>query len=242
VIELCAIHGFLGRPLDWSELFSDFHAADLFSRKFLGDSPSLDSAAKRINSSTKRRPRVLLGYSLGGRIGMHALTSQPKSWDAAVIISAHPGLAEADLAGREARIKQDEDWARRFESDDWGTVLRDWNAQPVFSGVASPIKRDASDRTLLAQALRAWSLGRQADLRPALKSLKIPVLFMAGERDSKFTALASECAALSSSFRSVIVPGAGHRVPWEKPSQFLNELTKFLEEVGLSRLGEHYAN
>ena len=32
------------------------------------------------------------------------------------------------------RRAADEKWAKRFKHDDWETVLRDWNAQPLFGG------------------------------------------------------------------------------------------------------------
>ena len=49
-------------------------------------------------------PRVLIGYSLGGRLALHALTQQPQLWDAAVLISPHPGLrSHGERAARKIR-------------------------------------------------------------------------------------------------------------------------------------------
>ncbi|HEV8433755.1 MAG TPA: alpha/beta fold hydrolase, partial [Thermoanaerobaculia bacterium] len=67
--------------------------------------------------------RVLVGYSMGGRLALQALVANA-AFDRAVIISAGLNLEE----GREERRARDEAWAKRFESDAWDEVMRDWNA------------------------------------------------------------------------------------------------------------------
>src|SRR5205085_504342 len=66
---------------------------------------------------------VLLGYSMGGRFALEMLIAGAE-FDRAVIVSAGLNLEE----GREERRARDEAWARRFESDPWDDVMRDWNA------------------------------------------------------------------------------------------------------------------
>src|ERR1041385_616117 len=68
--------------------------------------------------------RVLVGYSMGGRLALQALI-EGAAFDRAVIVSAGLNLEE----GREERRERDEAWAMRFESDEWENVMRDWNAQ-----------------------------------------------------------------------------------------------------------------
>ena len=67
---------------------------------------------------------VLVGYSMGGRLALQALIDGAP-FDRAVIISAGLNLEE----NRDERRARDEAWARRFESDPWDEVIRDWNAQ-----------------------------------------------------------------------------------------------------------------
>ena len=64
---------------------------------------------------------VLLGYSMGGRLALELL--QRERFAKAVIISA--GLNVPDPA----RVARDEEWARRFESEEWSSLMRAWNAQ-----------------------------------------------------------------------------------------------------------------
>src|SRR5690606_6539540 len=87
--------------------------------------------------------RILVGYSLGGRIALHALRDSPDLWQAAVIISAHPGLVlEED---RVVRKKADQEWAKRFMHEDWDLLMKSWNSQPVFKNGSQPLLRHERD-------------------------------------------------------------------------------------------------
>ena len=75
---------------------------------------------------------MLLGYSLGGRLALHALLHAPELWAGALVVGADTGLA--DPKEREARVRWDAAWAERFLNEPWEDVLRDWDAQAVFGG------------------------------------------------------------------------------------------------------------
>jgi pimeloyl-ACP methyl ester carboxylesterase len=84
----------------------------------------------------------------------------------------------------------------------------------------------------LAHAMRALSLARMPDLRPALARPGLPrITFMAGLRDEKFAALAAETAAVlpAGRARSLIVPGAGHNLLLERPAEVAIELASAKE-------------
>ena len=120
--------------------------------------------------------RVLLGYSLGGRLALHTLLDaafiHPGLWDAAVIVSAHPGLSVGSANERSLRIAADERWAERFERDPWPRLVNDWGAQPVFCGKPWPLARHERDfdRDELRSALSSWSLGGRRRCRARSKS------------------------------------------------------------------------
>src|ERR1041385_1856831 len=98
--------------------------------------------------------RVLLGYSMGGRLALQALI-EGANFDRAVIVSAGLNLEE----GRDERRARVDAWAKRFESDPWDDVMRDWNAQPVFGGHVLPRFESDYDRHELARQLRENSPG-----------------------------------------------------------------------------------
>jgi 2-succinyl-6-hydroxy-2,4-cyclohexadiene-1-carboxylate synthase len=173
---------------------------------------------------------VLVGYSLGGRLALHALLHDPGAWRGAILISTHPGLADA--AARAERLADDAIWAERFARADWETTVARWNAQAVFSGGGPcPIRVErAFSRTCLAEGLTAWSLGSQADLRERLPQLGLPILWIAGERDTKFTALAREAASFSPRAEWQTIAEAGHRVLFDNPEGLARAIDRFLEK------------
>lgn len=225
--KMYALHGFLGRPKDW-EITPKFYAPDLFQSGSLG----LWEWARNFNAQVAREseaPRVLMGYSLGGRLALHALIDQPSLWSAAVIISAHPGLSSEEE--KAARFERDKGWAKRFESDPWDPLMNDWNAQDLFGSSSPCFLRQEKDysRAALVQALLNWSLGKQDHLLPQLAKLTLPLLYIAGEQDNRYAKQAAQCAAVNSDAQLWIAPEAGHRVPWQQPDSFQNQLDTFLK-------------
>jgi 2-succinyl-6-hydroxy-2,4-cyclohexadiene-1-carboxylate synthase len=150
-------------------------------------------------------------------------------WNKVVIVSASPGMTSEPE--KEARIAADQTWAERFRTDTWTSVISDWNSQPVFASVQQDrLRREEAEyhRDHLAWALEQGSVGRQENLRRRLRAFEGQILWMAGERDRRYAALAEECASLHSGFQSCIIPDAGHRVPWESPVHFSREVLRFL--------------
>lgn len=201
---ITALHGFLGRPADW-----DF----LREAGFEVDARDLDDVPQSGDT--------ILGYSMGGRIALHALLEGAR-YQRAVIISAGLGIeAEVDRAARRAA---DERWAKRFARDDWETVLRDWNAQPLFGGDVRVRRERDYDRRRIVDALRRWSPGVLPPLAARLHEIEIPVLWIAGERDAKYVSEAKRAVSLLPDAKLWICPGAAHRVPWEQPEAFVRAL------------------
>lgn len=242
LFDLWCLHGFLGLPEDWRQnLFPPefnlgLHTLDWLPRLagLPDETPTLGRLADHLNETVVRtcpasRRRVLLGYSMGGRIALHMLLQAPKVWDDAIMVSTHPGLGDA--GEREQRLKSDRVWARRFRDDPWDILIRDWNAQPVFRGDHVPVMprtENAFSRAALALALERGSLARQPDLRPGLRDLNRPVLWVAGANDDRYRVLAVECQTLNPCFELAILPDAGHRVPWARRTLFIKTVMQFL--------------
>jgi len=215
-VSILALHGFLGRGSDWDFLRDagfEVVAPDLFGPAVtpnVSEGPGgARDASRHIRAALPPRPRgprgALVGYSLGGRLALHVAND----YDLAVIISA--GITPGD-AVREAA---DDAWARRFESDDWETLIRDWNAQPVFGGHVAHRDEHDFDRRALARALRDWSPA--VLMPPDLTTITTRVLWIAGERDAKYVAEGRRAVSLLPNATLAVVEGAGHRVPFERP-------------------------
>ena len=161
---------------------------------------------------------ILLGYSMGGRLALRMLELHPMQ--KAIIVSA--GLNAPD----DERRKRDEEWARRFETEAWPTLMRDWNAQPVFGGHALDRREEDYDRAELARQLREYSPAVLPP--PELERIETPVLWIAGERDAKYVDIARRAVARLPRAELWICPDAGHRVPWEQRDAFVARLREFL--------------
>lgn len=231
-----ALHGMAGQPGDLFPLLRKCgypHTAWHLWRCLL-DWPGCDSfpgfaAALHREIAESPRPRVLLGYSMGARLALQCLVTNSDDWDAAILISAHPGLA--DEKEKAERIATDHHWAVRFLQEPWTEVMHDWNAQPVLAGesiVMSEQRLVELWRREIAQAFHCWSLGAQPDLRPHLSDVQCPVLWITGERDRKFSTLAASCVKLLPDAVHVKIPGAGHRVHLDQPDAATQAIRKFL--------------
>jgi 2-succinyl-6-hydroxy-2,4-cyclohexadiene-1-carboxylate synthase len=210
---IVALPGFLGHPSDWDVLRAQ--GFEVESRSYFEDSavPSIEDFAEQL--ATELRPGdTLLGYSMGGRLALEALARGARV-ARAVIVSAGLGIEGDDL--RVQRRVADEAWARRFEHEPWNDVLAAWNAQPLFGGHAMIREEREYDRRALADVLRRWSPAVQQPLAARLPLIETPIVWLAGERDLKYVAEGRRATSMLPNAELEIVPGAGHRVPWEAP-------------------------
>lgn len=239
-MDVFGLHGFLGSPSDWDQtkdaLQSDFswlrwHSVSCWSG-WKDKPPSLRDWARSFcqqAAATTQEKRILVGYSMGGRLALHALLEQPELWEKAVIISAHYGLQ--DEAARAARRQHDATWAARFRTLPWDELMQAWEQQSVFGGPqkAPMIRQEADvDRSQLAGALETWSLGNQAYLLPALGPLCDKLLWLVGTEDTKFCQLTETPEFLAQQIRTLRMEALGHRLPWQDPPRFLHVLHDFL--------------
>jgi 2-succinyl-6-hydroxy-2,4-cyclohexadiene-1-carboxylate synthase len=154
------------------------------------------------------RGDVLLGYSMGGRLALRKLNGYRR----AVIVSARVRAPEPNRV----------DWSPRFASQPWETLMRDWNAQPIFGGHAMPRHERDFDRRELVRQLRQFAPSAFEG------SIDVPTLFVAGERDAKYVDEVAFAVRRWPLAEGWICPGAAHRVPWEQPELFIERLREFV--------------
>jgi 2-succinyl-6-hydroxy-2,4-cyclohexadiene-1-carboxylate synthase len=170
----------------------------------------------------------LAGYSMGGRIALHAALTLRERIDKLVLIGASPGLA--DPAERAARRAADEALAARIEAVGVEEFAREWATQPLFAGqperVAAAAHADRLRNTPegLAAALRGLGTGAMDPLWDRLPELALPVTLLVGERDEKFRAIAEQMAARLPDARVVVIDGAGHAAHLESPETVVAHL------------------
>ncbi len=239
--ECWCLHGAVGMASDWrgfSKAMADAgigtRAVDLW--RFLQCDPMpLPTFGRAFNAEVggevfRGNGRALAGYSMGGRLALHALLDQPHPWQAAVVISADPGIE--DDSARISRRSADTTWATRALAGDWQQFLADWAMQPVLDG--TPIRDPQATSSLvtrrreIARSFVDWSIGNQQPLWDRLGEIKIPVLWVVGENDTKFRALGERAVSLIPNGHLAIAPASGHRVPWEAGDWFAEQVAGFL--------------
>lgn len=225
------LHGNVGSPDSW-EIFEDkidaaINAIDLWS--LAAGRLSLLDAGQRIADSAENGD-VLLGYSMGGRLALHALLADREKWKAAIIVSAHPGMER----GHRKRLDSDEEWAQLAETD-WDDFLRRWNAMEILNGNRLPpqgfVQANEANQFNIAQGFRDWSLGAQYNLLHTFPGFGCPVLWVTGTLDDKYCRVAEQAVLKLRRGRHVYVPNAHHRVPWEQPKLFAEIVNEFLFSV-----------
>lgn len=157
---------------------------------------------------------VFVGYSLGGRLLVHALARllrSKRAWPLrhAFFLSSNPGLIEPkDIAGRR---RWEQAWMERFRHEDWESLRRDWNALSVFEASREAQRReDQFSRELLALALERWSVTRHERF---LKDIhEVPQHWCFGLKDAKYKALGLRLKESGHPGQYVFFERGGHRL------------------------------
>lgn len=225
-MKIIALHGFLGKNADW-ELYKNFPLIPidpfiLSPQHFL----SLNEFGAKLNKEIEGNENVLLGYSMGGRLGLHALIQNPKKWKAAIIISTHTGLT--NTTEKQERLKNDAKLLLEFQNDFDGH-LKKWDKLPIFSK-GSSFLRKKEDYTpfILKQCLHYWSLGHQENLKSSVEKLSLPILWIAGALDEKYAKLAKSMQFSHSKSKIWIATNTYHRVAWELKVNCEQQIQQFL--------------
>jgi 2-succinyl-6-hydroxy-2,4-cyclohexadiene-1-carboxylate synthase len=251
--DVLFLHGFMGSAADWQDV-----ATTIGNRAFCialdlpghGDSLDLTQKAYTMEGTARavirtldeleaRRP-VIVGYSMGGRLALYLALRFPERCAGLFLESASPGLESA--GEREARRDADEEKAKWLESGDFGCFLRDWYRQPLFA----PLARDGellrrtiearrrNDPSELARSLRGMGMGIQPSLWEELEGLAVPALAVAGELDGKYARISSRMASINVKVEPAVIPGVGHNVHDEAPTQYAALLGRFLDRLSLA--------
>ena len=233
--HLYPLHGFLGRPQDWHFLQGPIQATfcPISLDKIASPTAGLQEWGRHFNQQIPLQgssPNILLGYSLGGRLALHALINSPHLWQAAIIVSAHPGLKTRE--DKRDRLEHDHRWAQRFLEEPWPALMDSWNSQSIFQGQRMDPRAETDYcRQSLHEQLIGWSLGNQDDLSEAICTLFIPILWVVGERDLPYRQLADTLHLKHPLSKHWCASKVAHRIPWESSSEFINEINQFIHTL-----------
>lgn len=248
-VNLFFLHGFLGRPNDWDAVKGPLSQSqnlriftpDYFNDRALGPQHSFQDWADNFtdwveNLGCSAEINILVGYSLGGRLALHAFERQPALWKKVICVSANPGFNDVydsfNAASEERRLREKNDsyWAEEFRKAPWESVLRAWNAQPVFGGGENEPVRSEMDysREVLGLALTQWSLAQQKNMRFLLKEHAQKVLWIVGAKDEKYVQMSNKLKNEISELQVESLPEASHRILFDNPYGLSKSICEFI--------------
>ncbi len=226
--SIVLLHGFTQTGASWDPVRSRLGeryrvlAPDLPGHGPDGSSApvDLDAAVASVLAVAPAR-FVLGGYSMGGRVALHAALAAPGRVARLVLVGTTAGIE--DSGARAERRAADEGLAERIEGMAIEAFATEWAATPVLAGqppgvlAAAHADRLRSRPAGLAAALRGLGQGACPPVWDRLAELELPVVLVVGERDERYRAIAARLEAALPAAVTLTVPGAGHAVHLEAP-------------------------
>jgi 2-succinyl-6-hydroxy-2,4-cyclohexadiene-1-carboxylate synthase len=231
-------HGFTQTARSWDAVATLIDErvidADIVAVDMPGHGSAADVSADLWQSAERLTqlggPATYVGYSMGGRVALHAALSHPNVVDRLVLIGATAGIDDADE--RTERRRADELLAERIEAIGLEAFIDEWLATPLFArlGPSNDQRADRLRNTTagLASSLRSTGTGTQTPLWDRLGAIEAPVLVLVGQEDTKFHALGERLVSLIPRAELAVIPGAGHSVHLEAPVQTVDVMVRWL--------------
>lgn len=232
---LVGLHGFLGGPGDFSELFAqmssqDTWAPDLYTPGPLDPRHDFTTWSDHFAQALERRwPEKpwLLGYSMGGRLALHMATLKPAFIRGVIVVSAHPG--RFDHAEQVERQTWEQKWSQIFLREPLERAVQLWNSQDLFQNSKPLNVRPDLNSQLVSLSLSQWSSTRHQFDLSQLKPSTVPIVWMVGARDLAYRKLLARFEPIR------VIEGAGHRVMLDAPKALAVEVDRTM--MGLSTQG-----
>jgi 2-succinyl-6-hydroxy-2,4-cyclohexadiene-1-carboxylate synthase len=177
---------------------------------------------------------VLCGYSMGGRLAIHAALRSPARYAALVTIGASAGIDEP--GARERRRESDERLAGWMEGATIEDVVPIWERQPLFADQSERLIDDQREGRLshdpreLATLLRTAGQGALTSAWYELGRLEMPWLALAGSRDERYTRAARRIAREAMNAHVGVVTDAGHAPHLQQPAEVARLVVEFLDQ------------
>lgn len=181
---------------------------------------------------------IVVGYSMGARLLLQALHQLHDLVDGLIVESGTNGIS--DDIERITRRENDFRLAQ-FALSDFSGFQKFWENHPALQPVKTIEDHELQQirEIQLSQKPQyvSWSLmhfgtGSMPFLpKSFFSSFTKPVLFLAGEQDTKFAKKAKELARLNPLFFCEIISNCGHRVHLEQRELYVKQLETFHKHI-----------
>ncbi len=184
-------------------------------------------------------PPVLVGYSMGGRVALETLVRTDRALPLSGTVFESAGLGPRDDADRTALAKRSRQWLAKLQAEGVEAFVDWWESLPLFA-TQRLLEQDVRDRVraerigcgvdglacMLAgtgQHLQSYADDSLAALQDAA-ARGIAVVYLAGEHDDRYCAIAEAIRASSPLVQVHIVDDAGHNIHLERLDAFIGSL------------------
>ena len=246
---LMLLHGFTGSAASWGEHLDHFAASRrVIALDLIGhgntDSPpdanrySFDHVAADLRAllTTLDVNKVdLLGYSMGGRVALYYALKYPDTVQSLIIEAADAGIERHDE--RAARQATEKSWAGIIRDQGLPAFIEFWENVPIFATqkrLSADMQAHLREHRLnhnpagLAHAVVSLGVGSQPPLWNRLSELHMPILYLVGSLDAKFSAIGQRVKQMLPAAQLQIIPDSGHNVHLEQPDLFRQAVDQFL--------------
>jgi 2-succinyl-6-hydroxy-2,4-cyclohexadiene-1-carboxylate synthase len=192
--------------------------------------------------SLQKTNLFICGYSMGARLVLQAMKDLQNLVSGFIIESGTNGIESE--SEREVRKINDRRLANLARTN-FKEFQNYWMNHPTLNPVQVicfddilRLKIIQSEQNPESVALSLEQFGTAA--MPFLdktyfEPLQKPVLFIAGDKDTKFAKKAIELETYNSEFQSKLIENCGHRVHLEKPNVYVDEVVVFINRI-ISRI------
>lgn len=242
------IHGFMGDSSDWNIVKKSFEknyhilAVDLpgHGKSDLPSTPyTFTSIAENIRQKIKKykKSSYISGYSLGGRVALYCLDLFPELIRGIILESSHPGITSKKE--KKERYGQDIKMLQQVKSnEELKLFLCQWYSSSIFKNInkhknyfSMINKKTNNNITNLKKSLKYLSLGIQRDFWPLLKRTNIPILFLSGELDLKYSEIGKNLSNINHKIIELNIKNASHNIHFTHSEKYISEIEYFLEGI-----------
>jgi 2-succinyl-6-hydroxy-2,4-cyclohexadiene-1-carboxylate synthase len=224
------LHGFAATARHWDRVIATLPAGRFtpIALNLTGATPLTPDGVTTLVGDAADGPLVLAGYSMGGRLALHAALAIPQRIARLVLISTSPGIEDA--GERSARRAADDALAAQIERGTIAEFVERWRGVPLFAHDPDWVHDEvaADERRCkpaqLAAALRSLGVGAMTPMWDRLSELRMPVEVVVGADDAAYEATGRRLAASIGNATVRAVAGVGHRVVLQAPHAVVDAL------------------
>lgn len=247
-IPLVFLHGLMGFAANWGKIWPHFESnykVLVFDQRGHGRStkPQTGYSPEEYAADLHELLSFLgwerahiIGHSMGGRVALQFAHNYPEQTASLTMedsgAEANPSRVHwiTNLLGKIPTPFPDREAAKKF----FTTEFKD---DPMTGSFLHANLETLADQTLnwrfhAPGMIETVEKGRAQDATKIFQDLQIPILLVRGGKSVEFPANeATRMEKLNSRAKLVTIPGAGHYVHAEKPTEFSAALSAFLQEV-----------